>query len=129
MPVYSHPYESRHHDPAMPVVEIALLSSEANAVPIELTAIVDTGADARMLPVNVLEAAGARYVQTLSLRGITGQSLDVETFVTVIHLGPHVVYGVQAVAMPTGSEAIIGRDVLNQLEITLNGPAQELWVQ
>ncbi len=30
--------------------------------------------------------------------------------------------------MRAGSETILGRDVLNQLELTLNGPAQELWV-
>ncbi len=30
--------------------------------------------------------------------------------------------------MRAGSEAILGRDVLNQLELTLNGPAQETWV-
>jgi hypothetical protein len=31
--------------------------------------------------------------------------------------------------MPVGSEAIIGRDVLNELEITFNGPAHELWIE
>ena len=127
MPVYSHSYDSWHYDPAMPVVEIALLSPETGVSLIQLTALVETGADATMLPANVLEAAGARYVQTLRLRGVTEQSLSVETFVTIVRLGPHTVYGVQAVAMPVGSEAIIGRDVLNELEITLNGPAHELW--
>lgn len=129
MPVYSHTYDSQHYNPAIPVIEIVLLSSETNAPPIQLTAIVDTGADATMLPVNLLEATGARYVQTLRLRGVTGQASVVETFVTSIRLGPHVVYGVQAVAMPIESEAIIGRDVLNELEIRLNGPAQELWIE
>ncbi len=128
MPAYSHSYDSRHYDPAMPVVEIALVSPETSVTPIQLTAVVDTGADATMLPADVLEAAGARYIQTLRLRGVTGQPLTVETFVTIVRLGLHTVYGVQAVAMPVGSEAIIGRDVLNELEITLNGPAQELWV-
>jgi hypothetical protein len=30
--------------------------------------------------------------------------------------------------MPIDSQPILGRDVLNQLELTLNGPAQELWI-
>lgn len=65
----------------------------------------------------------------MRLRSVTGQALTVETFVIVVRLGPYVVHGVQAVAMPVGSEPILGRDVLNELEITLNGPAQELWVK
>lgn len=129
MPVYSHSYDSRHYDPAMPVVEIALLSPEAGVAPVHLTELVDTGADVTMLPINLLEATKARYAQTRQLRGVTGQALTVETFVTGIRLGPHNIYGVQAVAMPVGSEAIVGRDVINELEITLNGPAQELWVE
>ncbi len=54
--------------------------------------------------------------------------MPVDTYFTVVKIGPYVVRGIKAVAIPTGSEAILGRDVLNQLEITLNGPAQELWL-
>ncbi len=128
MPSYSHPYDGQRHDPAMPVAEVKLLDDNAGESLTSVTAIVDTGADATRLPIDVLEAARARYARTMRMRGVTGQTLNVETYVTIIQLRPHVVYGVEAVAMPAGSEAILGRDVLNELEITLNGPAQELWV-
>ncbi|WP_374686276.1 retroviral-like aspartic protease family protein [Promineifilum sp.] len=128
MPVYSHPYDSQGHDPAMPVVGIGLLSIDTGDPLISLEAIVDSGADATMLPIEALRAAGARYYRAWRMRGVTGQSVNVDTYLTIIQLGPHVIYGVKAVAMSAGSEAILGRDVLNELELTLNGPAQELWV-
>ena len=37
-----------------------------------------------------------------------------------------IIHGIRAVAVPEGAEAIIGRDVLNQLEVTLNGLALEI---
>lgn len=61
--------------------------------------------------------------------GVMGQSQQVDTYITTIQLGTHTVHGIHAVAVPVGREAIIGRDVLNELEIRLNGPAQELWVE
>lgn len=127
MPVYSQAYDSARYDPAMPVAEVTLLSDAAEPLT-RLTAIVDSGADATMLPIDLLTAAGARYAETGQLRGITGQAVMVDTYTITLRLGPHIVHGVRAVAMPAGSEPIIGRDVLNELEITLNGPAQELWI-
>jgi hypothetical protein len=59
---------------------------------------------------------------------VTGHGRPVDIYLTAIRLGPHIVHGVRAVVMPAGSEPNIGRDVLNELEIALNGPAQELWI-
>lgn len=39
----------------------------------------------------------------------------------------HVVYGVRVVAA-SGDEAIVGRDVLNQLRLVLDGPAEVVGV-
>jgi hypothetical protein len=58
-----------------------------------------------------------------------GQSQQVDTYLTTVQIGPHMIHGVHAVAVPARSEAIIGRDVLNELEIKLNGPAHELWIE
>lgn len=127
MPVYSQAYDSRRFDPAMPVTEAALFGAAAGP-PVLLTAIVDTGADATLLPIDLLTAAGARYSGTRQMRGITGQAVTVDAYTITLQLGPHIVHGLEAIAMPEGSEPIIGRDVLNELEITLNGPAQELWI-
>jgi len=128
MPVYTHSYDSDFYDPAMPVVEIKLLSTVSEEHVGTLLAVVDSGADATMIPINALESADSLYYGTRRMRGITGQSVAVDTYFTVVQVGPYIIRGVKAVAIPIDGEPILGRDVLNQLELTLNGPAQELWI-
>lgn len=129
MPTYSKSYNSRDFDPAMPVVEIDLLAPVQNGVVSRLTALVDTGADASMLPIDVLQRVNARFIKTRQMRGVTGAAVGVDTYLVTLQLGNDEIPGIVAVAMSPGSEPIIGRDVLNQLQIRLNGPAQELWIE
>ena len=79
-----------------------------------------------MLPIQVLRSVGARYVQTRYVRGVTGTRQVADTFLAVIQIGPHTMLVPEAVAVVRGEEAIVGRDVLNQLVITLDGPALAL---
>lgn len=128
MPTYSRDYDSDNYDPAMPVVEIGLISSVSGEQAVVLVAVIDSGADATMLPIDALQSADALHYQLRGMRGVTGQPIPVDTYHIIIRVGPYTIPGIKAVAMRAGSEAILGRDVLNQLELTLNGPAQELWV-
>lgn len=128
MPAYSQVYDNNNYDPAMPVAEIKLLSTKSEDRIALLMALIDSGADATMVPIDALETTDSLYHSTRRLRGITGQSIPVDTYFTVVQIGPYIIRGVKAVALPVGGEAIIGRDVLNQLELTLKGPAQELWI-
>jgi len=128
MPVYSRAYDGENYYPAMPIAEISLLSNLSGESVVSVMALIDSGADATLLPIDVLESADALLYQTRTMRSVTGHSIPVDTYFTVIQVGPYIVRGIKAVALPAGSEAILGRDVLNQLELTLNGPAQELWV-
>jgi hypothetical protein len=128
VPAHTFPYDDKAYSPAMPVVEVALLTLAQREPAAQLIAVVDSGADATLLPIDALDAAGASYVGTRRMRGITGHALTVDVYVTLLQVGPHLVTGVRAVAQSPGSEAILGRDVLNQLEVTLNGPAQETWI-
>lgn len=79
-----------------------------------------------MLPIQVLRSVGSRYVQTRYVRGVTGTRQVADTFLAVIQIGPHTIPIPEAVAAVRGEEAILGRDVLNQLVITLDGPALAL---
>lgn len=123
----SYDYDS-DYEPAAPVIPVGLSRAGAIEAAQEIIALVDTGADATMIPVDVLKSAGARYVQQRSMRGVVGGSTTVNLYLTAVHVAGNVIHGIRAVAVPVGSEAIIGRDVLNQLEITLNGPAHEIWI-
>jgi predicted aspartyl protease len=116
------------YEPAAPVVLIGLSSSGETTARQEVAGLLDSGADATMIPVDVLTAAGARYVEQRQMRGVVGEAVAVNLYLAAVHIGEHIVRGIRAIGMPIGSEAIVGRDVLNQLEITLKGPAQETWI-
>lgn len=115
------PYDETY-DPAMPVVDV-LVDGYAGRPRRAVIALVDSGADGTMLPIDVLEVVAAAYEDTVRMRGVLGDSEQVDRYTVAIHLGPLVLHGVNAVASPSGSESVLGRDVLNHLLLTLNGPA------
>lgn len=120
--IYSHDYNSAY-SPAMPVVEITLENVETGMQGEKITAIVDSGADSCILPIKYLTAVGSEPIRKAQMIGITRGGLQVELHLLILHLGPLLVYGVEAVANKQNDEAIIGRNVLNQLVVTLNGLA------
>lgn len=111
------------YEPAAPVVEIGISASGANTPVVYVTALLDTGADATMIPQDILRTGDARYVEQRRMRGVSGPAVTVKMYLLAIHLGNQTIHGIRAIALPSASEIIVGRDVLNQLTITLHGPA------
>jgi hypothetical protein len=64
---YSHEYDNENYDPAMPVAEIDLISSVSGEPAAALIALIDSGADATMLPIDALESADALHYRTRSM--------------------------------------------------------------
>jgi hypothetical protein len=95
--IYSHDYNSAYSS-AMPVVEIALENVETGAQGEKITAIVDSGADSCILPIKYLTAIGSELIRKAQMIGITRGGLQVELHLLILHLGPLLVYGVEAVA-------------------------------
>jgi hypothetical protein len=58
----SYPYDS-DYNPAAPTVQIGLSPSGQTAVHQEIIVLLDSGADATMILLEILMAAGARYVE------------------------------------------------------------------
>ena len=63
------------------------------------------------------ETKGAR------LRWLWKERRQVKLYIVRLEIGPLVLRGVHVAGVPTGTEFILGRNVLNQIELTLNGPA------
>jgi len=122
MRVFSYVY-SAHYQPAAPIAEIEVMGVGARKATVRLTALLDSGADATILPVDILQAIGAPYVETMHMQGITGIRVPVDLYLVRVQIGPHNVGAIRAAAATKRGEAILGRDVLNQLVVTLNGPA------
>lgn len=118
---YDHSY-----DPAAPIIPVGLSPSGEADAKTEVMALLDSGADATMIPINVLVNAGARFVEQRQMRGVVGEAITVDLYLTAVHIGNYTIHGIRAIGMASGLESIVGRDVLNQLEINLNGLAHEV---
>ncbi len=118
---FDFPYDETYL-PAMPILSVAV-DGYAGFAAQQVTALVDSGADGTMIPVDVLEMVGALYEDTVIMRGVLGVGEAVDRYTVAIQLGSLSIHGIRAVAIPTGEELILGRDVLNDLAVTLNGPA------
>jgi hypothetical protein len=120
MLVYTHDYDS-HYQPAMPVVEIQV-RRRAGQTSATLNAIVDSGADATMIPLPTLRQLNARKVRTGWLSGSAGERYQVDLYTIAVQIGEYQLIYVDAVGSERSDEVIVGRDVLNQFIVTLNAP-------
>jgi predicted aspartyl protease len=114
--------------PAMPVAIATILHPDHPEAAIRCTALIDTGADGTMLPADLLQNLEAPLVGDATMRWVIGAGEIVDIYLVQVRIGSYDVGGVRAVALPSGSEAILGRDVLNQLILTLNGLANVVGV-
>jgi predicted aspartyl protease len=122
--MYSHPYDSDYiHGPALPVVELRVKAIAAQDAGVSLRALVDSGADATILPLHILRSGQIEKVGRARLRWGPNDSRPYDVYLATVEIGPYVIHGVRALADPSGDEAVLGRDVLNQLVVTLNGLA------
>ncbi len=121
--VYTQAYNKSDYNPSMPVLDIGVSRPGATSPAVSLEVIVDTGADSSLFPVEVLQKIGARIIDRAMLAGITGHRQRVDLYVVTLHMKDVRIHGVKVAALPRGAPGVLGRDVLNQLSICLNGPA------
>ncbi len=113
---------NRAYFPAAPFMEVEINNYNADAKPITISAQIDSGADATMIPISVLEEVGALFEATRLAVDFSGQRHHVDLYAASINLAGQTFY-LSVIAQENASEGIIGRDILNDLVVTLNGPA------
>ena len=91
-----------------------------------LTALLDTGADATIVPLRHIQPLGTQIEDQRYLRGPWGERRAVYTYLLDVEVAGLRLPSIEVVADDTGDEVIVGRDVLNRLRITLDGPAGAL---
>jgi predicted aspartyl protease len=120
---------SNLYDPAAPIFPVTIYRpSRGKSKGRSVNALIDTGTDATLIPRDILESVNAEFRDKQRLRGVLGNVSVVDLYMVTIEIGKHFITGIEAVALPKGSEIIIGRDVLNQLVITLNGPGETVGI-
>lgn len=117
-------YDSRF-DPAMPMVELTF-SGLVEGQTVRRMAMVDSGADATLLSQSDLQQLGAELIGWGRMVGVSGISQRIPIYAVKLAIGQIDLGTVRVLGYRTNAEPIVGRDVLNQLIVTLNGLAQVL---
>lgn len=108
---------SKRFEPPAPVVEITV----GAAGEITLQVLIDTGSDTSMLPIAVLRAVNARFIEKHRVIPVFGRAYAVDLYAVDIHLAGFHMPAVEVVALKGDDEPLIGRNVLNHLIVTLDG--------
>lgn len=119
--IHTYPYDTAYV-PAMPVIDVTVTTPGQRHTSTTIRALVDSGADGSLIPIDILEQVGARYVDKARMRGILGHTQMVDIYLTTLQIGGNWVHSVRVIAVE-GTEAVLGRNVLNHLVITLDGLA------
>lgn len=123
--IYSFTY-NRDYLPPFPALEIVLSLPGRPQPTVSLSALVDTGADVTLLPLNELTHIGARFINDARVSGLFGGRESVGIYAVTIRISHQQIHAVRVAGVPIFTDAILGRDVLGQMIITLNGPAETL---
>jgi predicted aspartyl protease len=116
-------YDSGYYGPARPIAEVSISSLDNDGTVSGVIALLDSGADATMIPLRLLKRIGAEKVDQRRMSDASNLSYLVDIYEVVVQIGIFTMPQVYAVADRNNSEVTIGRDVLNHLVVTLNGLA------
>ena len=78
--VYTQEYNRKDYSPAMPVLEIGVSRAGRNQPAITVEAMIDSGSDGTLIPLDYLERADAQYIivhLSVGLQGIVNQPTSI----------------------------------------------------
>jgi predicted aspartyl protease len=117
------PYSQTYVPPAA-VIEIRLAAPGAARLTGPLLALIDTGADASLVPKSILLALGAPALFEAHLRSPWGELHAVVVYLADVLVGSDRLPAVELAADEADGELVLGRNVLNKLPLFLDGPQQ-----
>lgn len=123
-----HLYSDDYYPP-FPVTEIKLGASGEETILGPLEALIDTGADATLIPLMYLNQVNAEEVDRAGMRSQWGERRVVSIYSVALEVNTHHFSAMWVVGDELGNEIVLGRNVLNRLRLLLDGPAGlvEVW--
>jgi predicted aspartyl protease len=86
-------------------------------------AMVDSGADGTIVPQRYLDQINAPPTVEMNVRSHWGERRRVMLYLVDVRIGEINLPGIEVVGDEYSDEIVLGRDVLNRLHVSLNGPA------
>ena len=118
--MYTFEYD-RSFNPSFPQVKVTLANINDPDLTLDTLALIDSGADATSVPVTLLRRLNAQAIDTQFARGYIGPSHPVDIFEIGLQIQPLNMAYLKVIQDIEGGKVLLGRDVINQLSITLNG--------
>lgn len=125
--IYTYDYDL-NYVPAMPMVKI-YIGRPDSAVSLSLPALVDSGADATMIPISHLKRVNAIKRQQVFIQSISGRRAGAILYTVSLQFAHYERQRIDVVGNQDTDEIIIGRDILNHLVVTLDGRASVVLVE
>ena len=117
------PY-SQFYVPPAAVIEIRLAAPGAAQTVGPFPALIDTGADASLVPKSILLTIGAPSMFEAHLRSPWGELHAVVMHLADIIIGLDRLPAIELAASESDDQFILGRNILNKLPLFLDGPQQ-----
>lgn len=116
------PYNRRYRPP-FPTLQVILRTDQAQS---DIhAALIDSGADGTLVPINLLEGLGAPESGDVILATHFGDTQRLARYLVDVQVENVFVPGIYVMADANGNEIILGRDVLNKIALFLDGPTQQ----
>jgi predicted aspartyl protease len=115
------PYD-RTQEPPAPVLAVRL-SAPGMSTGVLWPGLLDSGADCTLVPTALVTQLGLPQVDTIAFQGVGGGEVRSTVHAARLELGGGALV---ARVVSFGDEVIVGRDVLNQCVLRLDGPALEV---
>ena len=128
--IYTYDYDLDYL-PAMPIVTLSIGIPDSETT-LTLSALVDSGADATMIPIKYLQeiqAIQAIKRQRVFIRTSSAQRAGANLYTISLQFAHYRRNRIEVVGNQDTDEVIVGRDILNHLVVTLDGLASAVLVQ
>jgi clan AA aspartic protease len=116
-------FDADEFDPPAPVLPVHIGGLDPHDPAALLRMLVDTGADCTVVPTRIVRSLRLPLVDRVKIQGAGGEPQLANVHAARIRIGT-LRFVVRVVAL--GHEKLLGRDVLNRLNLQLDGPAQLL---
>lgn len=119
---------SRNYFPPAPSIDVTFITAAEFLQSRPLTALVDSGADATLVPLQHLEEIHAPPTVEMIARSQWGERRRVMLYLVDVRIGDLTLSGIEVIGDEMADEVVLGRDVLNRLYVGLNGPKERVEV-
>ena len=107
----------------MPVLDLSLSTPGSNGWNGPFTAVVDSGADFTIVPLALLKPLDAPVVRPATLSSQWQDKRSVYVYEVDLRIGTMILSAIDVAGDPFSDDVLLGRNVLNRLDLRLEGPS------